>query len=363
MQRLIAIALLAVPALFAACWMQQPVATNAEKEALGSRLFFDKMLSEPDGQACSVCHAPRTAFADPDGAAVSEGMVDGAFVNRNSQSLMYVSFVPPLRLQPGTNAYFGGLFWDGRSNDLRHQLAGPLFNPAEMNNADTAQLVYEIRFANWKRDFNRCYDRPKTNEEKYNAMIDAIAHYEASDELNPFSSAFDLFLRGQYRMTPEEEMGYELFKGKAQCSSCHSLQPADAAGHVLLTDYSYHNLGLPKNPSNPFYTTFSHLNPNGYSAIDRGLGAVVNDPAQDGKFRTPSLRNVALTAPYFHHGGVATLEEAVHFMVARDQMNLVPEIAANIETERVGHLGLSEKQERAIVAFLLLLTDGFEQTP
>lgn len=361
MQRLILVLCIAVPLLFGACWMQRPAATIADKEALGSRLFFDKMLSEPDGQACSVCHAPRTAFADPDQAAVSEGMVDGAFVNRNSQSLMYVSFVPPLRRDTATGNYYGGLFWDGRSNDLRHQLSGPLFNPAEMNNTDTAELVYEIKFANWRKDFNRVYDKPKTPEAQYNAMIDAIAHYEASAELQPFSSAFDLYLRGQYRMTPEEEMGYDLFKGKAQCISCHAIQPVDAAGHILFTDYSYHNLGLPRNPNNPFYTTFPTINPNGHSVIDRGLGAVVNDSQHDGKFRTPSLRNVAVTAPYFHHGGTATLEEAVHFIVARDQMRLEPEVAANIAREHVGAIGLNDKQERAIVAFLRLLTDGYAQ--
>jgi cytochrome c peroxidase len=359
MQRVILFIIIGIPMLLGACWMQQHVPTTAEKEALGSRLFFDKMLSEPDGQACSVCHAPRTAFADPDGAAVSEGMLDGAFVNRNSQSLMYVSFVPPLSKNVETGTYHGGLFWDGRSNDLLHQLSGPLFNPAEMNNADTAELVYEIKFANWRKDFNRIYNKPKTAEAQYRAMIDAIAHYEASAELRPFSSAYDLFLVGKYRMTPTEEMGYELFKGKAQCTNCHSIQPVDAAGHVLFTDYSYHNLGLPINPTNPFYTTFSTLNPNGRSAIDRGLGALVNDTNQDGKFRTPSLRNVEVTAPYFHHGGIATLEEAVHFIVARDQMQLVPEVASNIEKQHVGSLNITPSQEKAIVAFLMLLTDGY----
>jgi cytochrome c peroxidase len=141
------------------------------------------------------------------------------------------------------------------------------------------------------------------------------------------------------------------------------MDPIDAEGHVLFRNYSYHNVGLPRFEDNPFYTTLPTINPNGSSAIDLGLGAVVNDPQQNGKFRTPSLRNVAVTGPYFHHGGVATLEEAVHFMVARDAMELQPELKENMEHKWIGGMQLTAPQEKALVAFLQLLTDGFTEVP
>jgi cytochrome c peroxidase len=345
-----------------ACWFSKPVVSDAERVELGRQLFFDKMLSEPDGQACSVCHSPRTAFSDPFNAPISEGMIDGAFVNRNGNSLMYVSFIPPLH-QLASGEYNGGLFWDGRSNDLRHQLAGPFFNPAEMNNPDTTALVAEIEFAPWRKLFRRIYGRGLNEEAMYDGLTQALAAFEACATFRPFNSAFDGYLKGTYRMTPEEMKGFELFKGKAACTKCHTIEPQAGSGAILFSDYSYHNLGLPRYEGNPFYTTLPTINPNGHSAIDRGLGQVVQDSNQDGKFRTPSLRNVAVTAPYFHHGGVATLEEAVHFIVARDAMHLPPEVDQNIETEHVGHLPIDAHEERALVAFLRLLTDGYSQEP
>lgn len=364
MQQLIKIGIWMLPLwLLAACVLPRKPVTQADKVELGRELFFDKMLSEPDGQACSVCHSPRAAFADPFNAPISEGMIDGAFVNRNGQSLMYVSFIPPLSKNAETGEYRGGLFWDGRSNDLRHQLSGPLFNPAEMNNSDTSALVYEIKFAEWRKAFNRCYNKPKTELAQYNAMVDALAHFEESELFRPFTSAYDAFLKGDYRMTPEERIGYDLFRGQANCAKCHSMDPIDADGHVLFSNYSYHNVGLPRFEDNPFYTTLPTINPNGRSAIDLGLGAVINDPQQNGKFRTPSLRNAAVTGPYFHHGGVATLEEAVHFMVARDAMGLQPEFNENIEHKWIGGMQLTAPQEKALVAFLQLLTDGFTEVP
>jgi cytochrome c peroxidase len=345
-----------------ACWFLKPVASETDRVELGRQLFFDKMLSEPDGQACSVCHSPRTAFSDPFNAPISEGMMDGAFVNRNGNSLMYISFIPPLH-QLASGEYRGGLFWDGRSSDLQHQLSGPLFNPAEMNNADTSAVVAEIEFAPWRKLFQRLYGRGLSEDAMYDGLAQALVAFESSATFRPFNSAFDAYLKGTYRMTPEEMKGFELFKGKAACTSCHSIEPQAGSEAILFTDYSYHNLGLPRFEKNPFYTTLPSINPNGYSAVDLGLGQVVHDAKQDGKFRTPSLRNVAVTAPYFHHGGVVTLEEAVHFIVARDTMHFSPEVDRNMEYERIGHLPIDAREERAIVAFLKLLTDGYSQEP
>lgn len=339
---------------------KDPEAIYAAKVELGRQLFFDKALSHPDGQSCTVCHAPKTAFSDPDHAIVSEGMVDGAFVNRNSQSLAYVGFIPPLR-KNDLGEYTGGLFWDGRSNTLEHQLSGPFFNPAEMNNQDSVMLMTELKKAPYYSMYRELYGKAKKKEIVYQNIVESIAAFERSALFNEFSSKFDLMLQGKVSFTEQESRGLELFQGKANCVACHSMSPDPSSGKVLFTKYEYYNLGIPKNEENPFYTTSTELNPKGREATDLGLGAVVNHQLQDGKFRVPTLRNVQYTGPYFHNGYFKTLAEVVHFKNVRDVADYgMPEVSKNIIRQRVGNLMLSEEEEQDIVAFLLTLTDGYE---
>ncbi len=330
-----------------------------QKVEIGRQLFFDKALSNPDGQSCTVCHAPKTSFSDPDHAVVSEGILDGFFVNRNSQTLAYSSFAPPLKYDEKAGVWRGGFFWDGRSNTLEHQLSGPFFNVAEMNNQDTAMLVNELKEAPYYEKYKSVYGKVKDKTEAYNNMIEAIALFEGSSFLNEFSSKYDYFLLGKATFTEEEERGRKLFV--ARCATCHNMTPQTVSGAVLFTDYGYHNLGVPRNEDNPFYTTDSSVNPLGSSATDFGLGAVVHDEAQNGKFRTPSLRNVEYTAPYFHNGYFETLQATVHFINTRnDGHYATPELSATIEAGRTGSLNLSEEEENAILAFLKTLSDGWE---
>jgi cytochrome c peroxidase len=336
-----------------------PEEIHEAKVELGRQLFFDKALSNPDGQSCTVCHAPKTSFSDPNHAVVSEGMVDGAFVIRNSQTLAYSSFVPPLSKNEN-GEYHGGLFWDGRSNSLEHQLSGPFFNPAEMNNKDTAMLVNELKKAPYYYMYKDLFGKAKNNTTAYQNMCDAIAAFERSNILNEFSSKFDLVQQGKANFSEQEARGLELFKGKANCVACHSMQ-SNEMGRILFTDFGYYNIGVPRNEENPFYTTFPEINPKGKQAIDKGLGDVVHDPNQDGKFRVPTLRNVQYTGPYFHNGYFKTLKEVVHFKNTRNaDENLVPEIPQNVMRQRIGSLLLTDDEENDIVAFLLTLTDGYD---
>lgn len=349
---------LVVSSLILFSYRRNPNEKNeALKIELGRSLYFDKSLSNPDGQACSVCHAPKTSFSDPEHAIVSEGMIDGAFVPRNSQSLAYVRYVPPLSQDESGN-YHGGLFWDGRTNTLEEQLAGPLFNSAEMNNTDTASVAQAIRNSEYFREFKQVYG--KGNDlHIYRSACDALAAFERSDYLNEFSSKFDLYLEGKEALHEHEKRGLDLFQGKAGCVKCHSMNPSND-GKILFTDYSYHNLGLPKNDLNPFYSTFSHINPMGAAYIDFGLGATTQDKNQNGKFRVPSLRNVQYTGPYFHNGYFKTLHEVVHFLNTRDLGQYPePEVGVNIAHQFTGSLHLTEEEEDAIVAFLLTLSDGY----
>ncbi len=337
---------------------QSPEDIQLQKKELGRQLFFDKNLSNPNGQSCTVCHAPKTAFSDPNHAIVSEGMVNGFFVNRNSQSLGYSSYSPALHYDEKDKVWRGGLFWDGRSNTLQHQLSGPFFNPAEMNNADTAMLVAEIKNATYYKLYKSIYGRPRSDVEVYNNITEAIAALESSDFINEFSSKYDDFLVGKATLTLQEESGRLLFE--KHCSSCHSTAPQEGSSKVLFTDFSYHNIGVPRNEENPFYSTNESVNPLGKNAIDFGLGAVVKNESENGKFRTPTLRNVEFTAPYFHNGYAATLKEAIHFINTRQHGNYTPpEIAGTVENKLTGNMGLTEQDEEDIIAFLSSLTDAY----
>ena len=129
----------------------------------------------------------------------------------------------------------------------------------------------------------------------------------------------------------------------------------------MFTDFTYDNLGVPKNPGNPYYTLAPELNPDGFDFIDLGLAITVNDPAENGKFRVPTLRNVAITSPYMHNGIFKTLYEVVAFYNTRDQGPWPPpEVSENVNYEELGDLKLSNQEVEDLVAFLETLTDGWK---
>ena len=131
---------------------------------------------------------------------------------------------------------------------------------------------------------------------------------------------YDHWLRGETELSEQELRGLKLFEAedKGNCAACHPSRPAADGSPPLFTDFTYDNLGVPRNPENPFYSLPSDLNPDGFAFVDLGLGKTVNDPAQNGKFRVPTLRNVAVTAPYMHNGVFKTLFNVVAFYNTRD---------------------------------------------
>ena len=150
----------------------------------------------------------------------------------------------------------------------------------------------------------------------------------------------------------------QLFKEKGLCAECHILDPDERAGKVLFTDHTYDNLGIPSNPGNPFFKVSAPYNTCGKDTMDLGLGSRLRDPEEYGKFRVPTLRNIALTAPYGHNGYFKTLEEIVHFYNVRDVEDFPPaEYPETVNKDELGNLGLSQEEETAIVAFLRTLTD------
>lgn len=290
----------------------------SEKELVGKAIFFDESLSEPAGQSCATCHTPEKGFADKYARITSEGAMKGLFSNRNSMTCAYSAYVPALSYDEEEETYVGGLFWDGRVNSLEEQAAQPFVNPLEMGNENVGDVVRKARSAYWYPDFVRIYGEHASADTVFTYINEVIALYERSAEMNPFSSKFDAWQAGKCQLTEEEKLGYELFKEKGLCAECHILDPDERAGKVLFTDHTYDNLGIPSNPGNPFFKVSAPYNTCGKDTMDLGLGSRLRDPEEYGKFRVPTLRNIALTAPYGHNGYFKTLEEIVHFYNVRD---------------------------------------------
>ena len=340
--------------------------TLTKKEQLGKKLFLDANLSTPPGQSCAHCHAAEVGFGQPDGSLpVSRGVYPDRFGNRNDLVAAYAAFSPRLDYDADEGHYEGGLFWDGRAATLEEQAKGPFVNPLEMANPNAEAVVAKVQQSAYAGLFREVFGAEAFADPNraYDFVADAIAAYERTHELNPFSSKYDLFLQGKAELTDQEMRGLVLFEDveKGKCAECHPSRPDSDEELPLFTDFTYDNLGVPKNPENPYYYLPKSLNPDGAKFVDLGLGGVVNKPEENGKFKVPTLRNIALTSPYMHNGIFKTLRQVVVFYNTRDIGPWpAPEVPENVNREELGDLGLTEQEVDDIVAFLLTLTDGYE---
>lgn len=260
----------------------------------------------------------------------------------------------------------GGQFLDGRVNTLIDQAQKPFLNMLEMNNTSPAMVVSKIQSASYFSLYQQIYGNTDDVVLTFNSIADALAAYESSDQFsNRFTSKYDYYLKGQATLTAQELSGMQLFIDtlKGKCANCHLITPDPVSGKVLFSDFTYTNDGVPKNPNNPFYTIPTAFNPAGINYIDKGLGAVLNNHDYDGMFKVSTLRNIAVTAPYFHNGSFNSLEDVVHFYNTRDVPSsgfAAPEVPLNVDTAETGHLNLTIQEEKDIVAFLKILTDGYK---
>jgi cytochrome c peroxidase len=354
----------------------------APKEDLGKQIFFDTNLSQPAGQACASCHAPKVAFTEPNQTLpTSQGATPGFFGNRNSPTAMYSAFSPFFHFDSTKGSYLGGQFWDGRAATLEEQAKGPFLNPIEMGNPDKESVISKIRESSYAPLFKNVYGQDSLNdtEQAYEHVAEAIASFERTRSFNRFTSKFDAWLAGKARLNHSERRGLALFNAsdKGNCAACHSIQKSGEDTPPLFTDFSYDNVGVPKNPDNPFYAMPGAFNPNGHNFVDKGLGGAIKLASEDGKFKVPTLRNIAITAPYMHNGYFSSLRAVVDFYNTRDtkpackdaftseQKALtdgcwpVAEVSTNVNTHALGNLGLSSREVDDIVAFLQTLTDGW----
>lgn len=301
--------------------------------ALGRQLFFDTRLSNPSGLSCASCHDPARAFG-PDlrrglaKAASSPGTAQGSragrFGARAAPSLLYVRYVPRLHFYQDDDAPapgpFGGLMADGSADTLAQQVRHPLLNPVEMNNRSPRQLLLRLQ-ANGVASLLVPRFGPQAARDPQallQALGTALQAYLQSDELAPFSSRFDDFLRGQAQLSPAEIRGLALFKNpdKGNCASCHTVvETSSRPERSLFTDFGYEALAAPRN---------RRLAPNrDPSHFDRGLCETArqlqwDDPGQwCGYARTPGLRNAAIRQSFMHNGSLRTLREVLEFYNTR----------------------------------------------
>ena len=329
-------------------------APASKTQLLGEALFFDASLSQPPGQSCASCHDPRFAFTDPDkDQTLSEGANKGRFVTRNTPTAMYTRFTPPLHFDNNEGLWIGGQLLDGRKNTLEEQAKLPFLGFAEMANIDGQSVVNKVRKAPYAPLVKALYGEDIFNDSAaaFDAIASAISAFERTSQFNPFSSKYDLYLAGAATLSKQEQLGLKLFEAedKGNCAACHPSRPDKNGQMPLFTDYSYDNLGLPANPLVP--------------TVDLGLGVTVKDPAENGKFRVPTLRNVALTSPYTHNGSFSTLKELLEFYNTRDTDSRwgKAEVPATMNTQELGDLKLEDEEIDALVAFLKALTDGYQE--
>lgn len=375
-------------------------------EQLGKLLFNDKALSVNNNQSCATCHAPEFGFTGPKAkinmyGAVYPGSVPTLFGDRKPPTSAYGGESPNLYYDEAEGVWVGGMFWDGRAtgwtlgDPLAEQAKGPFLNPVEQALPDAQALCWKVYRSNYAKLFKRVWGNGSlhcSTAAQYMAVYDqiglSISAYEQSVEVNPFNSKFDKFWDAakaggmdvtainmanwtEYRqlgLSDDEVYGLAVFNDeeKGKCALCHTLAEGEA-GYPLFTDFTFDNLGIPKNPDNPVYLTNIRF-------VDLGLGAFLASAgypedvylAEMGKFKVPTLRNVDLREgesikAYGHNGFFKSLKDIVHFYNTRDvEMWPEPEYPGTVNTDELGNLGLTDAEENAIVLFMQTLSDNLK---
>ncbi len=333
-----------------------------EPAQLGAALFHDVNLSLTRTQSCATCHSPDRAFTDgrtdTAGGAVSAGHDGTSTGTRNTPTLTYVALTP--ELSTGRDGSLrGGFFYDGRAPGLADQAVEPIFNALEMGLVDEAMLRDRIRendqyVSALQAIFGE--DVLEKPGELTRAVGLSIADFERSQAFMSYDSKFDRWLKGEATLTTLEDRGRLLFfSSVVNCSNCHLLK--ETADEVF-TDYTFHNIGVPRNPGLD-------------GDVDPGLAAnPAAHPDRDlGKFKVPTLRNIAVTGPYMHNGVFRDLRTVLIFYNKFTMQTPInpetnepwgdPEVSGNISDNllRSGQ-PLSESHLAALTAFLRALTDA-----
>jgi len=314
-----------------------------EKVELGRKLYFDKRLSVDNTVSCATCHDPKFAFTD--GKKVSEG-VKGQKGARNAPTVLNAMF-------------FEEQFWDGRAKTLEEQAKQPIINPIEMGMPDHDAVVKKLKGI---PEYVDAFKKVFGGEITIDRIAQAIAAFERT--LLTGNSPFDRFIAGdQNAISESAKRGWQLFQGKARCITCHEFNRSNP----FFTDNKYHNIGVAMNQEG--FAELARkaellvkegkldqrkldelaLNP-AYSELGRFL--VTFNPKDIGAFKTPTLRDVELTAPYMHDGSEATLLDVIEFYNRGGNEN--PNLSGEMRP-----LNLTDQEKQDLVEFLKSLTGEF----
>lgn len=283
--------------------------------ALGRKLFFDPILSGDSSQSCATCHSPQSSFSDNQIFSIG---IDGIQGDRNAMPLFNMAW-----------NWSEKFFWDGRSLSLEKQAFEPVTNPIEMHNTWQNAVTHLQNHSTYPNLFNAAFGTPTIDSI---LVSKAIAQFERT--LISSNSRFDQYLSGQISLTPSEINGFNIFmdESRGDCFHCHG-----NAANPLWTDNDFHNNGLDG--------IFS----------DNGLGQITGNSNDNGKFKTPSLRNLAYTAPYMHDGRFSSLDEVINHY--SDGLVWSPTIDPLMKSVGQGGVQLSPQDKADLKAFLLSLSD------
>lgn len=362
---------------------ETPPASNLSAADIGELIFHDVSLSASGKQSCASCHSPEHAHAQANALSVQFG---GPALNspatRAVPSIRYLADTPPLGFDEEGTPY-GGFNHDGSVDTLAAQAERPLLAANEMANLTREAVVEKLRKAGYAAQFRQVFGEKSLDEvdAAFASLGLALERYQReSSEFQPFSSKYDAYLAGKAQLTAAEMRGLKLFNDekKGNCAACHPSAKREDGRPPLFTDFTYDALGLPRNMAIP-----SNADPH---YVDLGLcrsgrsGRASQDTAC-GKFKVPTLRNVATRQVFFHNGQIKTLRDAVAFYVTRDTQpehwyplkadksvakfnDLPAEYHANVNVDEVPYGGkrggkpaLSEQEIDDVVAFLRTLTD------
>jgi cytochrome c peroxidase len=352
--------------------------------SLGEKIFADPSLSASGRMSCATCHDPAHAHAQSNDLSVQLG---GAGLDvagtRAVPSLRYLSFTPRFSLDDGP---VGGFNRDGRADTLMIQAMRPLLSPNEMANASVEELIRRLAATPYADEFRQVFgdDIFGNPEGAFQALLFALQQYQTLDpDFRPFNSKYDSFLRGHAQLAPAELRGLALFNSpaKGNCAACHPSHRGPNGELPLFTDFTYDNLGVPRNEeiaanADPAYFDLGLCGPSRTDLADQADLC--------GAFKVPTLRNVATRHVFFHNGRFRTLRDALRFYVQRDTSpelfypvnedgtvlkldDLPQEYRGNVNTEEVPYdrvpgeaPRLSEAELADLESFLNTLTDGYD---
>ncbi|USX27482.1 c-type cytochrome [Oxalobacteraceae bacterium OTU3CINTB1] len=364
--------------------------TVPELTELGRAMFNDTSLSASGKLACASCHSPDNAYSPNNTLAAQLGGADGKTEGaRATPSLRYIQNAPAFTEHyhdddgdDSTDAGpTGGHDWDGRARSAHEQALGPLLSAREMGNKDEAAVLARLQASPLAAKFKAVYGADiftRPNAALQGALMALEVFQESPADFYPYTSKYDAFLRKQATLSAPERRGLQVFNDetKGNCASCHISRISPGGVFPQFTDYGLINIGVPRNRK-----LLVNADPRYY---DLGLCGPDRTDLKDhkeycGRFKTPSLRNVALRKAYFHNGSFSRLEDVVRFYATRDTTPMKwyrdrkfddqpAGLEANVNMDAPfggrpgGPSALSERDIADLVAFLNTLTDGYQQT-